>query len=136
MQTPIKSIGEGATSVICPDGTEVGSIKWGSLLEYMMVTLHGETGQGSRVLKTVSDGLFKENKRVWVDDWGNEFYWKTNSCHNAEDQIIARYIRGRKYTFRMNEPAWLSADSNYLPLFDHILFTAIMIEHEVRADKD
>ncbi|KAG8849810.1 hypothetical protein FRB96_000633 [Tulasnella sp. 330] len=137
IETPLKFIGKGATTVIRPDGTKVGSIKWrGSFELHKMVTLHGQTAQGDQMLKTLRDALFEDRKRVWVDDWGNQFYWQTRLCYNAENQIMARYLRGKKHTFRDNEPAWLSIDTSYMHLFDHILFTAIMIEHETRQSEE
>ncbi|KAG8862005.1 hypothetical protein FRB96_002448 [Tulasnella sp. 330] len=133
IESPFKLIGKGITSVNRADGTNVGSIDWRGSLDphHRIITLHGRTTQGNKFLQNVSGGLLEETRMVWEDDSENEFYWANGCCHNARDEIIARHVHGKRHLVRGNEPAHLMVDINYLPWLDRILFTTIMIEHEV-----
>ncbi|KAG8998716.1 hypothetical protein FRB94_005977 [Tulasnella sp. JGI-2019a] len=134
IETPAKLLGDGVTNVNLADGTNVGSIDWRGSLDTSKrtVTLHGKTVDSSQFLQKVSGGMFKGKRTMWEDDWGIcSIGQKARWCHNAQDEVIANYVRGKKHIIRDNKSARLTIDNNYLPLLDHVLLSVMLMEDDV-----
>ncbi|KAG8996016.1 hypothetical protein FRB95_013292 [Tulasnella sp. JGI-2019a] len=117
------------------DGSPVGAIQWGRLFKPMVVTLHGKEIPGKQVLSTRRSGIFSAPKQFWVDAYGSEFYWKRGSCYDYQNRVIAHYTPTVAHVFHTNEPATLSVDSQFIPVLDKLLVTALMIEHQRRQQQ-
>ncbi|KAG8998714.1 hypothetical protein FRB93_013493 [Tulasnella sp. JGI-2019a] len=123
-KTPL--LGSSTTTITRYHGSRIAVLHWKSILKPMaVVTLQGTTVP----VKQVLCGAMFSSKKIWVDDFGNEFYWKHGVCRNALHQLVARFDRPVHHSIRKNEPATLSVDRAYLPQLDMILLTAIIIEH-------
>ncbi|KAG8877249.1 hypothetical protein FRB98_006785, partial [Tulasnella sp. 332] len=65
-----------STTITHADRSSVGTLSWGSDVNPMTATLRGRTLLGSQLLVSTKSNVFTAPRQTWMDDWGNEYYWK------------------------------------------------------------